>query len=144
MCLAECVNTPDGRQVGFRGNIPEKKFNRSKDELRELWRTAIKQQILLQRMEKENLKLKGEINESRWRKTQLSIHDSLSQSICHPYTIHFVSIKASTVRVCVRVSVPVCTCALILVEVYFISAKCTISVLTQLACLDTNPEKYHT
>lgn len=104
MCLADCVNTPDGRQVG---NVQEKKLNRSKDELRELWRTAIKQQILLQRMEKENLKLKGEINESRWRKTQLSIHDSSSQSISHPYTIHFDSIKAST---CLCVCVCACAC----------------------------------
>ncbi|CAF94287.1 unnamed protein product, partial [Tetraodon nigroviridis] len=56
----------EGRQahfspVGFGGSkesVPERKINRSKDELRELWRTAIKQQILLQRMEKENLKLK--------------------------------------------------------------------------------------
>lgn len=54
MCFAESVNSPDGR------NVPEKKVGRSKDELRELWRTAIKQQILLQRMEKENLKLKGD------------------------------------------------------------------------------------
>uniref|UniRef100_H3CIA5 TBC1 domain family member 4 n=2 Tax=Tetraodon nigroviridis TaxID=99883 RepID=H3CIA5_TETNG len=63
----ECGNTPEGRQahfspVGFGGSkesVPERKINRSKDELRELWRTAIKQQILLQRMEKENLKLKA-------------------------------------------------------------------------------------
>lgn len=73
LCLSERGNTPERRQanfsqVGYGGNkesLPERKINRSKDELRELWRTAIKQQILLQRMEKENLKLKGEIKGRR-------------------------------------------------------------------------------
>ncbi|TWW59369.1 TBC1 domain family member 1 [Takifugu flavidus] len=64
----DCVNTPDGRQVG---NVQEKKLNRSKDELRELWRTAIKQQILLQRMEKENLKLKASENNLQNKRLKL-------------------------------------------------------------------------
>lgn len=40
--------------------VPEEKAKRSKEELRELWRKAILQQILLQRMERENQKLQGE------------------------------------------------------------------------------------
>lgn len=82
--LPECGNSPEGRQahfsqVGFGANkesVAERKISRSKDELRELWRTAIKQQILLQRMEKENLKLKGETKGRSWTRTrtQLSMH----------------------------------------------------------------------
>uniref|UniRef100_A0A674MK22 TBC1 domain family member 4 n=1 Tax=Takifugu rubripes TaxID=31033 RepID=A0A674MK22_TAKRU len=53
------------------GNVQEKKLNRSKDELRELWRTAIKQQILLQRMEKENLKLKASENNLQNKRLKL-------------------------------------------------------------------------
>ncbi|XP_077461019.1 TBC1 domain family member 1 isoform X3 [Stigmatopora argus] len=39
--------------------LPEERSKKSKEELRELWRTAILQQILLQRMERENLKLQA-------------------------------------------------------------------------------------
>lgn len=39
--------------------LPEERKKRSKEELRELWRKAILQQILLQRMEMENQKLQG-------------------------------------------------------------------------------------
>ncbi|XP_034045075.1 TBC1 domain family member 1 isoform X2 [Thalassophryne amazonica] len=39
--------------------LPEEKTTRSKEELRELWRKAILQQILLQRMERENQKLQA-------------------------------------------------------------------------------------
>lgn len=42
------------------GMIPERRSQKSKEELRELWRKAILQQILLQRMERENQKLQGE------------------------------------------------------------------------------------
>lgn len=42
--------------------LPEERNRRSKEELRELWRTAILQQILLQRMERENQKLQGKFN----------------------------------------------------------------------------------
>lgn len=142
MCLAECVNTPDGRQVGLGGNIPEKKFNRSKDELRELWRTAIKQQILLQRMEKENLKLKGEKMRAGGEKHNWAYMTAWVKVFLIRTQLILLALKQA--RVCVRVSVPMCTCALILVEVYFISGKCTISVLTQLACMDTNPDMRHT
>lgn len=109
MCLAECVNSPDGRQGGFGGNVLEKKLNRSKDELRELWRTAIKQQILLQRMEKENLKLKGEINERSWRETQLSLQKVSSVKKSFSGGHNFVSIKASA-RLCARVFARVSMC----------------------------------
>lgn len=61
--------------------MPERKINRSKDELRELWRTAIKQQILLQRMEKENLKLKGEVKGRSWTKTHIHTHTQLSMYV---------------------------------------------------------------
>lgn len=40
--------------------MPEERPQKSKEELRELWRKAILQQILLQRMERENQKLQGE------------------------------------------------------------------------------------
>lgn len=40
--------------------VPEERTKRSKEELRELWRKAILQQILLQRMERENQKLQGD------------------------------------------------------------------------------------
>lgn len=42
--------------------VPEERTKRSKEELRELWRKAILQQILLQRMERENQKLQGELH----------------------------------------------------------------------------------
>lgn len=42
--------------------VPEEGAKRSKEELRELWRKAILQQILLQRMESENQKLQGEMD----------------------------------------------------------------------------------
>lgn len=41
--------------------VPEERTKRSKEELRQLWRKAILQQILLQRMERENQKLQGEL-----------------------------------------------------------------------------------
>ena len=54
-------------QVGVGGSedssirvVTEERTKRSKEELRELWRKAILQQILLQRMEMENQKLQGE------------------------------------------------------------------------------------
>lgn len=56
-------------QVGVGGSgdtsmraVPEERTKRSKEELRELWRKAILQQILLQRMERENQKLQGELD----------------------------------------------------------------------------------
>lgn len=42
------------------GLMPVERSQKSKEELRELWRKAILQQILLQRMERENQKLQGE------------------------------------------------------------------------------------
>jgi len=41
------------------GAVPEERRKKSGAELRELWRKAILQQILLLRMEKENQKLQG-------------------------------------------------------------------------------------
>lgn len=55
-------------QVGVGGSVdssmlvvPQERTTKSKEELRELWRKAILQQILLQRMERENQKLQGEL-----------------------------------------------------------------------------------
>lgn len=42
--------------------VLEESTRRSKEELRDLWRKAILQQILLQRMERENQKLQGELD----------------------------------------------------------------------------------
>lgn len=42
------------------GAVPEERRKKSGAELRELWRKAIHQQILLLRMERENQKLQGE------------------------------------------------------------------------------------
>ena len=44
---------------GQLGSVPEERRRRSGAEIRELWRKAILQQILLLRMEKENQKLQG-------------------------------------------------------------------------------------
>lgn len=57
-----CVSPVNGTAGGTAsiGMIPEQRSRKSKDELRELWRKAILQQILLQRMERENQKLQGE------------------------------------------------------------------------------------
>ncbi len=58
-----------GGQVGVGGTVdssigmvPEERMKRSRMELRELWRKAILQQILLQRMERENQKLQGKLD----------------------------------------------------------------------------------
>lgn len=45
--------------------VPEETSKRGKEELRELWRKAILQQILLQRMERENQKLQGKLNDEQ-------------------------------------------------------------------------------
>lgn len=52
MCVGQAVDSSMSA-------VPEERPKRSKAELRELWRTAILQQILLQRMERENQKLQG-------------------------------------------------------------------------------------
>uniref|UniRef100_A0A671TLK9 TBC1 domain family member 1 n=1 Tax=Sparus aurata TaxID=8175 RepID=A0A671TLK9_SPAAU len=56
-----CVGqvTAGGSEVLSIRLVPEERTKRSKEELRELWRKAILQQILLQRMERENQKLQG-------------------------------------------------------------------------------------
>lgn len=59
-----CVSPVNGGASGnaYVGVVPEERSRKSKEELRELWRKAILQQILLQRMERENQKLQGEWN----------------------------------------------------------------------------------
>lgn len=80
MCVSELVDPclegsrlSVGQMCGGSGDsimnaVPEEAAKKSKEELRELWRKAILQQILLLRMEKENQKLQGELDD--WRFNQ--------------------------------------------------------------------------
>nr|XP_046269328.1 TBC1 domain family member 1 isoform X1 [Scatophagus argus] len=71
-----------GGQVGVGGNgdssisvVPEERTKRSKEELRELWRKAILQQILLQRMERENQKLQASESDLQNRRLKLDYEE---------------------------------------------------------------------
>ncbi|XP_077380915.1 TBC1 domain family member 1 isoform X2 [Festucalex cinctus] len=55
--------------------LPEARTRRSKEELRELWRTAILQQILLQRMERENLKLQASESDLQNKRLKLDYEE---------------------------------------------------------------------
>lgn len=66
MCVSHVVGGSGDSSIRV---VPEERTKRSKEELRELWRKAILQQILLQRMERENQKLQGELDELRRIKT---------------------------------------------------------------------------
>ncbi|XP_067353203.1 TBC1 domain family member 1 isoform X2 [Channa argus] len=57
VCVSQMVGGGSG-DLSMRA-VPEETTKKSKGELRELWRKAILQQILLQRMERENQKLQG-------------------------------------------------------------------------------------
>lgn len=61
MCVGQVVGGGDSSMK----TVHEETSKRSKEELRELWRKAILQQILLQRMERENQKLQGELDEQQ-------------------------------------------------------------------------------
>lgn len=50
--------------AGEGGEMQERPAKRSKEELRALWKTAINQQVLLIRMEKENARLRGKDSQS--------------------------------------------------------------------------------
>ncbi|XP_019732224.1 TBC1 domain family member 1 isoform X3 [Hippocampus comes] len=70
-----------GQAVGA-GNVdlpmraqPEERTRRSKEELRELWRTAILQQILLQRMERENQKLQASESDLQNKRLKLDYEE---------------------------------------------------------------------
>ncbi|XP_057698814.1 TBC1 domain family member 1 isoform X2 [Corythoichthys intestinalis] len=55
--------------------LPEERSRKSKEELRELWRTAILQQILLQRMERENLKLQASESDLQNKRLKLDYEE---------------------------------------------------------------------
>ncbi|XP_061535108.1 TBC1 domain family member 1 isoform X3 [Phycodurus eques] len=55
--------------------LPEVRTRRSKEELRELWRTAILQQILLQRMERENQKLQASESDLQNKRLKLDYEE---------------------------------------------------------------------
>ncbi|XP_078116020.1 TBC1 domain family member 1 isoform X2 [Sander vitreus] len=55
--------------------VPEERTKRSKEELRELWRKAILQQILLQRMERENQKLQASENDLQNKRLKLDYEE---------------------------------------------------------------------
>ncbi|XP_034713870.1 TBC1 domain family member 1 isoform X2 [Etheostoma cragini] len=55
--------------------VPEEKTKRSKEDLRELWRKAILQQILLQRMERENQKLQASENDLQNKRLKLDYEE---------------------------------------------------------------------
>ncbi|XP_074551770.1 TBC1 domain family member 1 isoform X2 [Halichoeres trimaculatus] len=55
--------------------VPEEATKRSKEELRELWRKAILQQILLQRMERENQKLQASESDLQNRRLKLDYEE---------------------------------------------------------------------
>ncbi|XP_045903506.1 TBC1 domain family member 1 isoform X2 [Micropterus dolomieu] len=69
-------------QVGIGGSgdlsisvVPEERTKRSKEELRELWRKAILQQILLQRMEMENQKLQASESDLQNKRLKLDYEE---------------------------------------------------------------------
>ncbi|KAM6941081.1 TBC1 domain family member 1 isoform 2-T6 [Lycodopsis pacificus] len=69
-------------QVGVGGSgdssiraVPEERTRRSKEELRELWRKAILQQILLQRMEMENQKLQASESDLQNKRLKLDYEE---------------------------------------------------------------------
>ncbi|XP_041640870.1 TBC1 domain family member 1 isoform X2 [Cheilinus undulatus] len=71
-----------GGQVGLGGGgdlsmsiVPEERTKRSKEELRELWRKAILQQILLQRMERENQKLQASESDLQNKRLKLDYEE---------------------------------------------------------------------
>uniref|UniRef100_A0A3B4BNC0 TBC1 domain family member 4 n=1 Tax=Periophthalmus magnuspinnatus TaxID=409849 RepID=A0A3B4BNC0_9GOBI len=55
--------------------VPEERSRRSREELRELWRKAILQQILLQRMERENQKLQDSENDLQNKRLKLDYEE---------------------------------------------------------------------
>ncbi|KAM9315236.1 TBC1 domain family member 1 isoform 2-T3 [Pholidichthys leucotaenia] len=69
-----------GQVVGGGGDssmkvVPEEKPKRSREELRELWRKAILQQILLQRMERENQKLQASESDLQNKRLKLDYEE---------------------------------------------------------------------
>lgn len=71
------VSTPAKTRTG-----ESQKQMRSKEELRELWKRAIKQAILLIRMEKENARLKARQEETAVKRIKLEYDEMISVSEC--------------------------------------------------------------
>uniref|UniRef100_A0A671TNG6 TBC1 domain family member 1 n=1 Tax=Sparus aurata TaxID=8175 RepID=A0A671TNG6_SPAAU len=72
-----CVGqvTAGGSEVLSIRLVPEERTKRSKEELRELWRKAILQQILLQRMERENQKLQASESDLQNKRLKLDYEE---------------------------------------------------------------------
>uniref|UniRef100_A0A1A8LV36 TBC1 domain family member 1 n=1 Tax=Nothobranchius pienaari TaxID=704102 RepID=A0A1A8LV36_9TELE len=72
MCVGPAVASGSGDPMTA---VPEESTKRSKEELRELWRKAILQQILLQRMERENQKLQASESDLQNRRLKLDYEE---------------------------------------------------------------------
>uniref|UniRef100_A0A3Q3J166 TBC1 domain family member 4 n=1 Tax=Monopterus albus TaxID=43700 RepID=A0A3Q3J166_MONAL len=72
-----CMSQVDGGRTvdSCMRTVPEEWTKRSKKELRELWRKAILQQILLQRMERENQKLQASESDLKNRRLKLDYEE---------------------------------------------------------------------
>lgn len=79
LCLdgAQVCSGPASLSVGdvCMRPVPEEQSRRSRAELRELWRKAILQQILLQRMERENQKLQASENDLQNKRLKLDYEE---------------------------------------------------------------------
>ncbi|XP_008276644.1 TBC1 domain family member 1 isoform X1 [Stegastes partitus] len=73
MCVGQAVGGGGG-DSSMRA-VPEERTKRSKEELRELWRKAILQQILLQRMERENQKLQASESDLQNKRLKLDYEE---------------------------------------------------------------------
>uniref|UniRef100_A0A3Q1AYF9 TBC1 domain family member 1 n=1 Tax=Amphiprion ocellaris TaxID=80972 RepID=A0A3Q1AYF9_AMPOC len=73
MCVGQAV-VGGGGDSSMRA-VPEERTKRSKEELRELWRKAILQQILLQRMETENQKLQASESDLQNKRLKLDYEE---------------------------------------------------------------------
>uniref|UniRef100_A0A3P8TUQ8 TBC1 domain family member 1 n=1 Tax=Amphiprion percula TaxID=161767 RepID=A0A3P8TUQ8_AMPPE len=73
MCVGQAVGGGGG-DSSMRA-VPEERTKRSKEELRELWRKAILQQILLQRMETENQKLQASESDLQNKRLKLDYEE---------------------------------------------------------------------
>nr|XP_054607526.1 TBC1 domain family member 1 isoform X1 [Nothobranchius furzeri]XP_054607527.1 TBC1 domain family member 1 isoform X1 [Nothobranchius furzeri] len=72
ICVGPAVASGSGDPMTA---VPEESTKRSKEELRELWRKAILQQILLQRMERENQKLQASESDLQNRRLKLDYEE---------------------------------------------------------------------
>lgn len=83
---------------GQLGTVPEGRRRRSGPEIRELWRKAILQQILLLRMERENQKLQG--NGDKHKQTIGNRNHAATQSLVIPHL--FLSVISYLRGICTR------------------------------------------